>query len=123
MTCEGRVLRKDDELKSGGVRDGSTVQAVRKMRGGGRNKDRKRKGSAKNERTEHRVDQEEDKVESVTTDSTQPMEERLEQKGGGSEERRKSSDAGMRQGHSDPDDRTKSSVPEDRPGTVSRKRL
>ena len=38
VTREGRVLRKDDELKSGGVRDGSTVQVVRRMRGGGRNK-------------------------------------------------------------------------------------
>ena len=34
----------------------------------------------KNERTEHRVDQEKDEVESVATDSTQLMEERLEQK-------------------------------------------
>ena len=32
VTCEGKVLRKGDELKSCGVSDGSTVQVV--MRGG-----------------------------------------------------------------------------------------
>ena len=58
---------------------GAQVQVVRRVRGGGRHKDKKRKGSAKIERTEHRVDQEEDELESVATDSTQPMEERLEQ--------------------------------------------
>ena len=31
-TCEGTVLRKDDELKSCGVRDGSTVQIVSMLR-------------------------------------------------------------------------------------------
>ena len=34
------VLRKEDELKNYGVRDGSTVQIVRRTRGGGRNKDK-----------------------------------------------------------------------------------
>ena len=32
VTCGGRVLREDDELKSGGVRDGSAVQVVGRMR-------------------------------------------------------------------------------------------
>ena len=49
------------------------------MRGGGTYKDRKRKESAKKERTEHRDDQKEDEIESVVTDSPHPMEERLEQ--------------------------------------------
>ena len=46
-TCEGRILRKDDELKSCGVRGGSTVQIVRRTRGGGRNKDKMPGGGKK----------------------------------------------------------------------------
>ena len=42
VTCEGRTLRKDDELKSGGVRVGSTVQIVRRTRGGGKHKVKKK---------------------------------------------------------------------------------
>ena len=34
VTCEGRMLREDDELKSYGVRGGSTVQIVSRLRGG-----------------------------------------------------------------------------------------
>ena len=48
----GRVLRKDAELKSGGVQDRTTVQVARRMRGGGK---RKRKGSAKNEERKDRA--------------------------------------------------------------------
>ena len=42
-TCEGRILRKDDEMESCGVRDGSTVQVTSRIRGGGRHKDKKSK--------------------------------------------------------------------------------
>ena len=42
-TCEGRIPRKDDEMESCGVRDGSTVQVKSRMRGGGRHKDKKSK--------------------------------------------------------------------------------
>ena len=38
MMCEGRILRKSDKLKSCGVRDGSTVQVMSRMRGGGKHK-------------------------------------------------------------------------------------
>ena len=77
-TCEGRVLMKDDEFKSGGVQDGSTVQVMRRMRGGGRHKEKKRKGSAKEERTEHRVDQKEEKVEGVAMGEAQKIEDNEE---------------------------------------------
>ena len=39
--CEGRMHRKDDELKSGGVGDGSTTQFVSRLWRGGRHKDKK----------------------------------------------------------------------------------
>ena len=39
--CEGRMLRKGDELKSGGVGDGSTTQFVSRLWRGGRHKDKK----------------------------------------------------------------------------------
>ena len=42
-TCEGRMLRKDDELRSCGVTGGCTTQVTSRMRGGGRHKDKKNK--------------------------------------------------------------------------------
>ena len=57
-TCEARMLRKDDELKSCGVRDGSTVQIVKRTRGGGKLKDKKgqkeRKQAASTKRREQK---------------------------------------------------------------------
>ena len=38
VTCEGKVLRKSDELKSCRLCDGSTVQITSKMRGGGKHR-------------------------------------------------------------------------------------
>ena len=38
LTCEGRVLGRSAGLRSSGVKDGSVVQVVRRMRGGGRHK-------------------------------------------------------------------------------------
>ena len=43
VTCDGRILRKDDKLKSCGVRDGCTVQVTSRMRGGGKHKVKKGK--------------------------------------------------------------------------------
>ena len=45
--CEGRVPGRSDELKSGRVSDGSTVQVVHRMRGGGKHKDKKSKAEKK----------------------------------------------------------------------------
>ena len=39
-TCQGRMLRKDDELRSCGVSDGCTIQVTSRMRRGGRRKDK-----------------------------------------------------------------------------------
>ena len=47
VTCGGRILRKDDKLKSCGVRDGSTVQVTSRLRGGGKHKDKKNKEEKK----------------------------------------------------------------------------
>ena len=77
VTTQGRVLKRSEKLKSCGVTDGCTIQVTSR---GGRHKDKKRKESAKIERTEHRVDQKDDGVGSVTMDSAQPMEERPEQR-------------------------------------------
>ena len=43
VTSEGRVLRGGDELTKCGVRDGCTVEVMRRLRGGGRHKDKKNK--------------------------------------------------------------------------------
>ena len=45
--CEGRMLRKNDEMKSCGVRDGSTVKIASRLRGGGKHKDNKSKSKKK----------------------------------------------------------------------------
>ena len=50
-TCEGRMLRKDDELGSCGVRD------VSRMRGGGKHKDNKGKAEKKEAASTKRLDQ------------------------------------------------------------------
>ena len=43
-TCEGKeVLNMNEELRSCGVRDGSTVQTTSKMRGGGKHRDKQSK--------------------------------------------------------------------------------
>ena len=41
VTCDGRILRKDDKLKSCGFQDGSTVQDTNRMGCGGKHKDKK----------------------------------------------------------------------------------
>ena len=41
VTSGGRFLRRSDEMRSCGVRDGSTVQVLRRLRGGGKHKDKK----------------------------------------------------------------------------------
>ena len=47
VTCEGRMLNENAELKSSEVRDGSTVRVVSRLRGGGRHKEKKSKGEKK----------------------------------------------------------------------------
>ena len=43
VTCEEKVLRKSDELKSCGLSHVSTVQITSKMRGGGKHRDKQGK--------------------------------------------------------------------------------
>ena len=43
MTCEGRVLRWNDELSCSGVRDGCTVSIMSKMHGGAKHRNKKNK--------------------------------------------------------------------------------
>ena len=47
VTCEGRVLRRSDELKNFGIGDGSAVQITSRVRGGGMHKDKKTKSEKK----------------------------------------------------------------------------
>ena len=41
VTMNGKVLRRDEKLKSCGVSDGCTIQVTSRVRGGGRHKDKK----------------------------------------------------------------------------------
>ena len=43
MTMQGKVLRRNEKLKSCGVTDGCTIQVTSRMRGGGKHKDKKSK--------------------------------------------------------------------------------
>ena len=43
VTMQGKVLRRNEKLKSCGVTDGCTIQVTSRMRGGGRHKDKKSK--------------------------------------------------------------------------------
>ena len=47
VTSGGRILRRSEKMKNCGVRDGSTVQVMSKMRGGGKHKDKKGKEEKK----------------------------------------------------------------------------
>ena len=53
MTCEGRVIRRGDELRSSGVSDGSTVQITNVMRGGGNHRNKKNRAGKKPTAREH----------------------------------------------------------------------
>ena len=43
VTMHGKVLRRNEKLKSCGVTDGCTIQVTSRMRGGGKHKDKKGK--------------------------------------------------------------------------------
>ena len=47
MTCEGRVLRRSDKLRSSGVGDGCTVQIMNMMRSKGKHRNRENKAEKK----------------------------------------------------------------------------
>ena len=47
MTLNGKVLRRNEKLRSCGVSDGCTIQVTSRMRGGGRHKDKKSKVAKK----------------------------------------------------------------------------
>ena len=62
VTMQGKVLRRDEKLRSCGVTDGCTVQVTSRLRGGGKHKDKKgqkeRKRAAKSQGPEQKVVQE-----------------------------------------------------------------
>ena len=49
VTMHGRVLKRNEKLKSCGVTDGCTIQVTSRMRGGGKRKDKKNKEEASRE--------------------------------------------------------------------------
>ena len=57
MTSGGRILRRSEKLESCEVRDGSTIQVMSRMRGGGKHKDEKSK--VEREASRKRTDEEE----------------------------------------------------------------
>ena len=59
-TREGMILGKNDDMKSRGVRDGSTVQVTSRMRGGGKHKDKRSKAENKQATNLERPDQKSD---------------------------------------------------------------
>ena len=83
VTMHGRVLRRNEKLKSCGVTDGCTIQVTSRLRGGG-----KKQGQ----------EGPEGKEASSETKGTRA------ELGGRTEERQRSRDSGVRQRHSGPDD-------------------
>ena len=69
VTMQGRLVKRSEGLESCGVTDGCTIQISSRIRRGGRHKNKKREESAKTERMEHRVDQQDDEVGGVVMDS------------------------------------------------------
>ena len=60
VTMHGRVLRRNEKLKSCGVTDGCTIQVTSRMRGGGRHKDKKSKSEKKQTTNSERPEQKRD---------------------------------------------------------------
>ena len=62
VTMHGKVLRRDEKLKSCGVSDGCTIQVTSRLRGGGKHKDKKgqkeRKRAAKQKGPEQKSEEE-----------------------------------------------------------------
>ena len=62
VTMHGRVLRRNEKLKSCGVTDGCTIQVTSRLRGGGKHKDQKsqkeRKRAAKPKGPEQKSEEE-----------------------------------------------------------------
>ena len=68
VTMYGKVLRRDEKLKSCEVTDGCTIQVTSRMRGGGKHKDKKSKGEKKKTDTKRGMDesgQKDQQVESL----------------------------------------------------------
>ena len=65
VTMHGRVLRRNEKLKSCGVTDGCTIQVTSRMRGGGKHKDKKgqkeRKRATKPKGPEQKSEEEENR--------------------------------------------------------------
>ena len=59
-TCEGKMLRKDDELKSCGVTDVCMIQVMSRMRGGGRHTDKRSKAEKEQATNTERPEQKSD---------------------------------------------------------------
>ena len=62
VTCEGRVSRRRDELKNFEIRDGSTMHVTSRLRGGGKQKDKKsedeKKQAASTKKPEQKFEEE-----------------------------------------------------------------
>ena len=82
MTCEGRALRRSDELRSFGVDDGSTVQIMNMMRGGGkhRNKYRAEKKPAASPRSQEPVRDQQEHDEAKIIQNSEPEQTQQEPK-------------------------------------------
>ena len=57
VTMHGKVLRRNEKLKSCGVADGCTIQVTSRMRGGGRHKDKSSKSEKKRTTKSERPEQ------------------------------------------------------------------
>ena len=54
VTMHGKVLRRNEKLKSCGVTDGCTIQVTSRMRGGGRHKGKSSKSEKRSQRDQSR---------------------------------------------------------------------
>ena len=80
VTMQGKVLRRNEKLKSCGVTDGCTIQVTSRMRGGGRHKDKKSKFEKKQTTNPERPEQKRDgEARSGEGSESIPMDEVLRQ--------------------------------------------
>ena len=83
VICEGRMPRKDDELMSFALRDGGAVQIASRLRGGGKQKDKKSRSEKKQAKSPKKSQtikiQQEEKSEEEPKSDEGPVMQRLDE--------------------------------------------
>ena len=89
MTFEGRGIRRSEDLKNCGTGDGSTVQVMSRMRGGGKHKDKASTAAKKRDRNPKKQHTRGQDAESQLEHNTEKLDDRGHSVPGGRQRRKR----------------------------------